>query len=59
MTEPVLLLLPCPFCGGEPQIDHNEDWDMDFIPCDCGACHWGEPEDWNKRVNVGGIQCNH
>lgn len=43
-------LLPCPFCGGKPVWDHNEDFNADFIRCDCGASHWGEAHEWNRRV---------
>lgn len=45
-------LLPYPFCGGDPVTDHSEDLDTDFIRCDCGAAHWGEPEDWNHRAQL-------
>lgn len=46
-------LLPCPFCGGAPFVDYSEEFDMEYVSCECGAAFSGnDPAGWNSRVNV-------
>ena len=30
-------LKPCPFCGGEPKLDHSWILDVWFVACKCGV----------------------
>lgn len=45
-------LLPCPFCGGTPYVEYNDEFDMEFVQCACGASY-ADGDDlsgWNSRV---------
>ena len=44
-------LLPCPFCGAAPYVEHDEEFAADYIACDCGAYYAGaDLAGWNSRV---------
>jgi len=47
-------LLPCPFCGGEPNLTHNDYVHDDLRPMpvvECKSCSaWVRAEDWNTRA---------
>lgn len=46
-------LLPCPFCGGEPYVEYNDEFDMEYVGCDCGAAYAaGDLAGWNSRVDI-------
>jgi hypothetical protein len=47
-------LLPCPFCGGEPNLTHSDYVHDDLRPMpvvECKSCSaWVRAEDWNTRT---------
>lgn len=47
-------LLPCPFCGGEPNPTHDDYVHDDLRPMpvvECKSCSaWVRAEDWNRRA---------
>ncbi|MEQ8511529.1 MAG: hypothetical protein RLN67_13815 [Algiphilus sp.] len=46
-------LLPCPFCGAAPYVDHEDEFDVDYIACDCGAYYAGaDLAGWNSRIDA-------
>lgn len=53
-TTGTMLLLPCPFCGGEPSLTHDHYVHDDLRPMptvECKSCSaWVRVEDWNRRA---------
>lgn len=46
-------LLPCPFCGGKPYVDRSDEFDADYVQCECGASYAGDDlGGWNSRVAI-------
>ena len=46
-------LLPCPFCGAAPYVEHEDEFATDYIACDCGAYYAGaDLAGWNSRVAI-------
>lgn len=52
-----MLLLQCPFCGGEPSLTHDHYVHDDLRPMptvECKSCSaWVRLEDWNNRTYLG------
>lgn len=58
MSKNRIPLEPCPFCGGEAEIEKDEIYTMYFVSC--SSCHastseefskWSATINWNMRIS--------
>lgn len=53
-------LKPCPFCGGEPNLTHDDYVHDDLRPMpvvECKSCSaWVQAADWNRRAALSAQQ---